>query len=342
MKFPSPKKNYYPLDATIAITYHCNSRCKMCNIWQIENPPVLRAAAFENLSPRLRYLNLSGGEPFLHPELIDIVKTVNRASPKAKLIISTNGLAGDLIVSAMEKIRAIDPRVGVRISLDGREDMHDKIRGIPGIFRSALKTLRRLKEIGVDNIGFSFTLMDENCADLPYVYDLAKESGVEMAIALVQNSEIYFSKNDNHISRTAELEKSLGYVIDSELESFNPKKWARAFYDYGLLLYGREKKRLLPSGAGFDSLFIDPNGDIYPSNLIGLKIGNIKDKRLDDIWRSEQARSVREKIIKEEINESWIICTIRGQMRKNLPQVLFWVLANKLKLSASARLRQKK
>jgi len=87
----------------------------------------------------------------------------------------------------------------------------------------------------------------------------------------------------------------------------------------------------LPSGAGFDSLFIDPAGDIYPSNLINLKIGNLANDKLVNIWNSEKANRVRDEIKNKNIKESWIICTLRGEMKKNFIKVIVWIVKNKLK-----------
>ena len=321
---------HIPKDATIAITYKCNSRCQMCNIWQIQNPSELPVEWFANLNPDLKYINLTGGEPFLHQELPAIVRTVHLAAPRAKIIISSNGLATELIVKTMQEILRIGADVGVRISLDGIGQAHDRIRGIPGMFEHATETVRRLQALGIKNLGFSFTIQDENKDDLLPVYNLSRQMGVELAMALVQNSEIYFSKDTNRVNAVEAVEKNLREVIRLELSGPNPKHWLRAFYDYGLLLYLKEEKRLLPTGAGNDSLFIDPSGRIYPSNLINLEMGNLKSGALIGTWNGDGARAVREKIKNENISESWIICTIRGEMKKHALQVLWWVMKNKI------------
>ncbi len=330
MKLKITQKKYTPKDATIAVTYFCNSRCRMCNIWQDKNPRSLKKEDFYNLSPDLRYINLSGGEPFLHPELPEIVRIINKVSPKAKIIISSNGLATGLIIKTMKEIKKIDSRVGIRISIDGLRKTHDRMRGIDGIYEAAMKTLAGLKIIGIKNLGLSFTIMNENADELKDIYNLSKDLQIELALALVQNSEIYFTKNDNQLTYIDKVKSGLNYIIKQELKSANPKRWGRAFYDYGLLKYAESKERLLKSGAAYDSLFIDSLGNVYPSNLINLKLGSIKKDKLDNIWRSGKAQAVRDKIEAENITESWIICTIRGEMKKNIFKVLFWVLKNKL------------
>lgn len=324
-------RKYKPQDATIAITYKCNSRCRMCNIWQIKNAPDLPISALKNLGPDLKYINLSGGEPFLRPDIEDIVREISRIAPKSAIIISTNGLMSGLIAEKTANILKIHPNTGVRVSLDGLKETHNSIRGID-IHSRAMETIRLLKAIGLKNLGVSFTLMDSNIDDLLLVYNWASKNDLQFAMAVVQNSDIYFSKSDNKVSFPEKMEKSLVSVIRRELSSLDPKRWARAFYDYGLLANALKGKRLLKSGAGFDSLFIDPNGDVFPSNLINIKMGNIQKDRLDKIWNSKKAQAARDRIASENIRESWIVCTIRGEMKKNPHKVLWWVITRKLGL----------
>ena len=279
-------KKYLAQDATIAITYKCNSRCRMCNIWQIEDPEDLPLAYFYNLSRHLKYINLTGGEPFLRPDLPEIITIIKQVSPKAKIIISSNGLATDLIVRQVEQILSIDKNIGLRISLDGIGAVHDEVRGLDGFYGQVLRTVESLKKLGVKNLGFSFTIMDINADQMKAVYDLSKKMNLELALALVQNSEVYFRKTDNEIAKIDLVADSLNYIITQELKSFKIKRWFRAYYDYGLLYYAKFKERLLKSGAGFDSFFIDPQGDIYPSNLIKLSFGNLGEAPLNKIWNS--------------------------------------------------------
>lgn len=323
---------FRPQDATIAVTYRCNSHCRMCNIWQDGGNVDLPRKAIGRLSPDLRYINISGGEPFLRNDLPEIVRIVKTVSPKAQIIISSNGYLTETITATMRKIMEIDPEIGVRISLDGTEATHDRIRGVNGMYKRACATIDNLRELGIDNLGISFTIMSENIGELKAVYRLAETKELQFAIALVQNSEIYFKKDNNNLPALEEVKAGLMYVIKNELSSFNPKRWLRAFYDFGLLYYAERQQRLLPSGAGFDSLFIDPLGDVYPSNLIDLRMGNLLNDKLDTVWRSGQAQKVRQAIKQNNISESWIICTIRGQMKSHPVKVLSWVIRQKLLL----------
>lgn len=325
-------KKYKPKDATIAVTYHCNSRCKMCNIWQIQNPLNLDMKAIENLSPHLKYINISGGEPFLRPDLPELIEEIKKRNKEVKIIISSNGLASDLIKSQMEKIIKIDPTIGVRISIDGLKEKHEEIRGVQGIYDQDMKTIENLRDLGIKNLGISFTLMDSNVNDLLPVYKWAEENNLQFAMALVQNSDIYFKKDDNELTFIKKASVALNKIVEDELKSFNPKRWGRAYYDYGLKVYAESGKRLLKTGAALDSLFVDVDSKVYPSNLINEELGDLKEKSLDNIWKSKKAQEIRHKILDNKITESWIICTIRGEFKKHFLKIIFWILRNKFRL----------
>ncbi|MFA6171740.1 MAG: radical SAM protein [Patescibacteria group bacterium] len=320
-----------PKDLTIAITYRCNLRCAMCNIWAVENPEELPLEFFSNLSPDLRYVNISGGEPFLHPQITEIIKAVKEISPKAKIIISTNGFAVSLITKKMAEILKIDPKIGVRVSIDGRREVHDEIRGFIGAYDQAMAAINELKAMGVKNLGIGFTAMDKNVGEIALVYDLAKKMKIQFAIGLVQSSESYFKKSDNEILKKDEIDQGLDYVINSELRSNNIKKWLRAYFSFGLKNYLLYKKNILPWQAGLDSLFISAGGEVYPNHLIGVKIGNLKNEPLESIWNSAEARKFRKEMRAGKFGEKWVMCAVRQAMKKNWPRVGLWIAANKLK-----------
>ena len=93
----------FPIDCVLALTYRCNSRCTMCDIWKMENSPELPVLEFAKLPSSLRDINLSGGEPFLRQDLAEIVAVVAKACPQARFVISSNGFATELILEQMKK-----------------------------------------------------------------------------------------------------------------------------------------------------------------------------------------------------------------------------------------------
>ena len=136
-------------DIVIAVTYNCNSRCQMCNIWQkTDNINALGKDELLNLPENLENINISGGEPFLRADLPELIKAIKARCPKAKVIISTNGFATETVLSQMEKILKIMPEIGVAVSLDGLDGNYC----IQGRMTPSVEAL--VKEKGPDNFEY--------------------------------------------------------------------------------------------------------------------------------------------------------------------------------------------
>jgi Fe-coproporphyrin III synthase len=315
-----------PYDLVLAITYNCNSRCRMCNIWKKENMPVLALAEYEKLSG-FKNINISGGEPFLRPDLVDLIKVLVTNNPQAELIMSTNGFATELIKQKMIEILKIKPEIGLGISVDGIGQVHDQVRGIPGGFDKVMATIKMLKDLGIKNLRLAFTAGDYNIDQLNQVYALANELGVQVTLAAIHNADNYFNTVDNQINKKVEFKKEFQTLIMSELKTWNAKKWLRAYFAYALLSFIETGKRLLPNYSGLDNIFIDPLGDVYPADISGHVMGNLKDRAsLDEIYSSSQAQ---EAIALEKLDQNWMICTARSAMKKHALAVIYWVIKNK-------------
>ena len=108
-------------------------------------------------------------------------------------------------------------------------EMHDQIRGIP-IYDKAMETIRELKEIGVKDLGISFTLQESNYKEMIPLYRKAVDLGVDFGVSVVHNS-FYFSKDDNEIHNLKNLEDALRSLVELQIDSKRRKDWARAFFN---------------------------------------------------------------------------------------------------------------
>ena len=90
----------------------------------------------------VREIYFTGGEPFLHPQLLEMVACALTVAPTTVL---TNGtLISDRIADTLAAFVDARYSLEVRISLDGyTEEMNDAIRG-PGVFRLTLAGAVRL------------------------------------------------------------------------------------------------------------------------------------------------------------------------------------------------------
>ncbi|MFR9166024.1 MAG: radical SAM/SPASM domain-containing protein [Dysgonomonas sp.] len=318
-----------PTDASIITTYRCQMRCQMCNIWKYPTDvkKEISPKELEKL-PNLKFINITGGEPFQRKDIEDIVAVSFQKAPR--VVISTSGWHYLRIIELAKKY----PNIGIRVSIEGLSQRNDGLRGRPGGFDRGLMLLLKLREMGVKDIGFGITVSNHNSEDMLWLYRLARELKMEFATAAFHNS-YYFHKDDNRITNKDEVTENFHTLIDELLSEKSPKSWGRAFFNLGLINYIRGGKRMLPCEAGSANFFIEPYGDVYPCNGLEDRIwkesmGNIHDvEKFEDIWYSEQANKVRE-MVRQCPKNCWMVGTAAPVMKKYIKHPGKWVLKNKL------------
>jgi len=282
---------------------------------------------YKRIPQNLKNVNISGGEPFLRDDLLEIVKTISRQAPKAKIVISTNGFLPSKIKQTMQRIIKFKKNIGIAVSLDGFGKVHEELRGFPGGYSLVLETIRLLKELGVGNVKIAFTLGNQNINQLKKVYRLSKELNLELSLALYHNSTHYFQKNNNQVINSRRIKRELNWLIEQELNSFSPKKWLRAYFTYGLVKFLETDQRILPDYSGINSLFIDPLGKIYPSDVWSLEIGRLQ--KIRD-WDKFSQRT-KELILNNRGPANWMVCTTRQSIKNHWFKVGRWILRRKFR-----------
>ncbi|MBI2483141.1 radical SAM protein [Candidatus Uhrbacteria bacterium] len=322
-----------PTDAVVAVTYLCNSRCTMCDFWKETRQPTMTVEDYRKLPPTLRDINVSGGEPFLHPQIVAIVRALHETCPKARITISTNGFLTDLICKRTRDILEFLPDIGIRISIDGVGDMHERIRRIPQALQKDLATLRGLRAIGVRDIGFGYTMTEENVEHCTKVYALAQQERVDCTWAVAQSSDFYFGgKQIERRVDPAVVAREFDVLMEAELRRWRPKSWVRAYFAYGLRRLALDGVQVLPSRAGTDFFFLDPFGNVYPSVVHPSVMGNCAAATsFSDLWTSTAAAHAR-RVVAAWDRPYWMVCTARTAIRRNLPRVARWVLVQQLRL----------
>ncbi|MDR3309101.1 MAG: radical SAM protein [Tannerella sp.] len=321
-------KTTKPTDMCIILTYRCPMRCVMCNIWDNPTERSKEITPEEiNLLPDVKFINLTGGEPFVRDDLEDVVRVCFTKSPR--VVISTSGCFEDKVIALARKF----PNIGIRISIEGLSVKNDELRGRKGGFDKGLRTLLTLKEMGVRDIGFGCTVSNNNSSDMLSLYQLSRSLGLEFSTAAFHNS-YYFHKSDNVITKKDEVCGNFERLINMQLRETHPKSWFRAFFNMGLINYIEGNRRMLPCEAGSINFFVEPYGDVYPCN--GLeerywkeRMGNIRETpAFDEIWNSEQAQRVRA-LVNACPKNCWMIGTAAPVTKKYFRHPFQWVLKNK-------------
>lgn len=321
-------------EAVIAVTYRCNLRCSMCNIWQNKSHSELAPSEYLKLPRTLKTINVTGGEPFLRDDLHEVIQAIHSVAPRARLVISSNGYLTNTILKQMLRIRSIHPRTGIGISIDGSEETHDRIRGVSGSYARAVETAKLLRGQGFTDLRFGMTITPDNLGEAESVYLLAKDIGVQFTATYAHNSEVYFGKSDNPSLQCQDAdEDSLRRVIRRLLSTWSPKNWFRAYHLGGVLdpslrtgYYGRCK-------AGSRYVFIAPDGSVYPCNVMNLKVGNMKNASSWDDVITEERRAKMVCAVRQCRSDCWMVCNTRSLISSSPLRAIAWIVRMKLKFA---------
>lgn len=133
--------------AQIEITGRCNMRCQHCRAWDeakidmsMDTIQTILKFAKTNSESNFR-LTISGGEPFLHPHIIKIVRTAKKLGIE-DVIITTNGsLVTKQNICDLEAINLRN--LCIQISIDSiYKEKHDFFRSHKNAFKEAVQCLK--------------------------------------------------------------------------------------------------------------------------------------------------------------------------------------------------------
>ena len=319
-----------PSDAVIAITHRCNAQCTMCSVWRNDHIDRLEPAHLAKLPRSLRTVNITGGEPFLHPKLPDFIGAVRKHLPRSRTTISTNALLSQRIGQMLPELLARDRHLRIAVSLDGLADAHDKIRGVPGAFDKAMQTIDYLKQAKFPGLRLSMTISETNSDQLLAVADLAKELNLELGIVPAHASPVHFQSLKVAPPKQEVLLPQLDVFINRLLRSASPKSWLRAHFARRVGQYITVSIPPFPCPAGRDFFFLQADGTIYPCNICSPPLGNIIDNDFDTIWSSPSTDAICQDLAKCP-RRCWMVCTARSYYRAHPLGVLLWILSHKFR-----------
>lgn len=319
----------------------CDSACKHCLIWAKRPPKHLSFEKFlevmkSDCVTKDTMVGLEGGEFLLHPESMKFMEWLSKNHPNFDLL--SNCLKPDNLIEAVKKY----PPKHLYISLDGDKETYKYMRGKDG-YDSVLKVIRALKNIVP--ISTMFTLSPyNNFDDMEHVAEICKQEGVDMRVGVyndiaffdtvekaheneigtVKNDEVLKFKDikeqkDDILAKNDELNQAESDNISNPkhnenattLENFKemiPQK-IKEFgenYDF-LVLYDewRKKKLKLNCYSILDSLVILPNGDVPICQNLDLKLGNVNEQSLDEIFNGPETQEIHKEYV-HNCNQCWI------------------------------------
>jgi MoaA/NifB/PqqE/SkfB family radical SAM enzyme len=247
---------FFPPFLYISIVNSCNLRCQGCWVDVAHEQQVIDLTAMNRLIGEAKALGNSffgilGGEPFMHPELLDILAQ----HPDCYFQVFTNGqLITDAIAKELRRLGNVTPLV----SIEGNEIISDERRGRPNVFSRSMAGLQHC----LDN-----KLLTGVCTSLcqTNIDDLLNEAWVDR---LIQMRVMYCwfhvyrpvgPVSNPQLALTPEQQlRAREFVVN--MRAKKPIGIVDAYYD------GRGQA-LCPAATGI-SHHISPWGDIEPCPIV--------------------------------------------------------------------------
>jgi radical SAM protein with 4Fe4S-binding SPASM domain len=293
-----------PTRLVLDVTRRCNLRCTMCRSWRAPAPSELDAreiAALLGALPRLVWLDVTGGEPFVRSDIGDVLAAAIDSPPSLRFFhFQTNGWLTDRIVAHTERARARRDAIDfvVTVSLDGPPAVHDAIRGKRGAFARAIETAVALRSIAGVDVHVGTTVMQENAQHLDELGELLARRGfpaVRWHLNWLQTSAHFFDNADLRGRAAAAPERALAHARRRGA----PRSLIEAMelaYLVNLAFVLRGEPSGVPCQALRSTLFVSPEGDVYPCHVWDRPLGNLREHDIAELWRSEQVRRARAEV----------------------------------------------
>lgn len=256
-----------PFKFFIELTYKCNLRCIHCYRGEGVNSSCASNVFLEkerviHLIDEIEHIGaveviFTGGEPFLHPNILDILKYATSKNFLVTVLTNGNYLSNIEKVKELKECDIYD----IRVSIYGCEENHDVMTTIKGSYKRSIQALRNLnKTLGIGTAVYVVTRL--NYVDHEKVINFFMNEGINVSV----NPSLTPTSEGNLDPLKLRITPEMFYSIATE---------------HKLPLSGTS------CSAGLSRFRISPNGDLSPCELIpDITFGNVYKNDLDEILKS--------------------------------------------------------
>jgi len=313
----------------LPITYLCNARCSMCDIWQIHKngDELLKQEItvdelidfFRKNKKRLKKLKnigITGGEPSLKKDLTKLIVYLREDYPDTRIGIQTHGLTPQIQLPLIKELYDIYPEIGLAVSIDGMEETHEKMRGISDAFARSIETIKGAQALGIKEITCGLTITKWNIDDILAVSELCKDMSCEFSAFMAEEGDYFDNAGNTATSFTEEDKQKVARI----LENF---KYHYYMDNTRLQLLGR-RKREIDCYSGQTSFVLDAYGNFKPCLILDETFGNIKKQTLDEIFSSEDAKQKQRELKK--CKKCFLQCEVGTSLLSDFTDLTTWFI----------------
>jgi len=275
------KKVEGPSHAQVGLTNACPQKCAYCYSRGRKGEPmdtetILRVVR-DLREMGVFWLGFTGGEPLLNRDIVRITEDA-AADCAVKLFTSGFGLTEELAAGLRDA-----GLFSVSVSLDHwNEEVHDRGRGFPGAYRTALRAVETFRNVGGVQIGISSVLSKE----------LIRPDKVKEFLGFLSGLGV-------HEAWLSEAKPSVPafwseeFIIPVEERRELARLQDRWNKDGGITvnyLGHFESGSHFGCNAGSKMIYVDAFGEVSPCVFTPLTFGNVRERSLREIFTEMSAR----------------------------------------------------
>ncbi len=324
------------------VTYRCNARCVMCNIWQSEGTTELSlhqwdATLDDRLFGGIESVSLTGGEPTLRQDLPELTELLFAHLPSLRRVtLTTNALQPRRVVQHCQELLRLCQSSGasffVGISLDGVGAVHNEMRNVPHAFDHVETTIQQLRPLQANGLrmGINCTLTSRNLHDAGNVRLWAADQALPVNYIIASFADSFYANVD------ARDELALGREHRRQLVDFlRPLAAGRSlgnlpgyFYSDVLRMIETGTARSTPCVFQKDGFILDARGDMQYC-MYSRVLGNVTADSAADIYYAPRNLAHRQDIIGTQCRNCTITCFLELALAKDALHYLRFLLGGK-------------
>lgn len=236
------------------------------------------------------HVTLSGGEAFLHKDIIEIAEYCREKDMEISILSNLISLND----SQLERLKDINLSL-IQVSLYSMEpDIHDYITTVKGSFEKTMASIKKLIAAEIP-IQISCPIMKANRKGYNKVLEFAKSLKVKAQTDYIMMARADLDTNNlaNRLS-LGETEELLRDIIKYDIQYKEQTLQQLPITDQIMFDLQRFMKQPV-CGVGYDNCCVTANGDVYPcAGWQDYVLGNVYKQSLKEIWeKSERVKELR-------------------------------------------------